>query len=300
MKRLAVAVCSVLVFASLGLGWFGKGHERVTGLAMRDADGGLPKFFVRGTAGIAHVSLDPDLFRQKENPALRNAEVPDHYLDMELLAGEKLPPDRYGLIDLCARKGISPYKVGTLPYAVAEWTGRLTVALAEYRRWPDDPAIQSKCLVYAGLLAHYARDLCQPLHTTIDFDGRNGQGKGIHAKVDALLEQLPAALPPHKLAPKPYPALWPAIVEQLDKSHQLVDRVYELQGQFPVQGQVVDADSPVGRLGIERMEAAADFTTSLYLTIWKDSASFPLPEFHTRAPATSQAARTQPATRAAD
>src|SRR5437764_832460 len=54
-----------------------------------------------------------------------------------------------------------------------------------------------------GILAHYAGDICMPLHTTVDYDGRvTADGRsphsGIHAKVDSLIEKLP--LRPEDLA----------------------------------------------------------------------------------------------------
>ncbi len=71
-----------------------------------------------------------------------------------------------------------------------------------------------KCLVYAGRLAHYAADLEQPLHTTVDYDGRTQAAKdaknktfksphtGIHTKVDAL----PTKMPYDQLFKDPLPA----------------------------------------------------------------------------------------------
>ena len=84
-------------------------------------------------------------------------------------------------------------RLGLLPYAIAETTYMLSLALAEHHRWPDNQAIQSKCLVYAGLLSHYAEDACMPLHATVHWDGRvlpNGQSPrtGIHSRVDGLTE----------------------------------------------------------------------------------------------------------------
>ena len=49
---------------------------------------------------------------------LRDAEVLDHYLDIELISEEPLPKTRYGFIALCAQKGVNPEKADRLPYAV--------------------------------------------------------------------------------------------------------------------------------------------------------------------------------------
>jgi len=307
-----IAAVGVLGVAGGVHAWYGKGHQAMTTLAVRALPGELPGFFRQGAGEVAHVSVDPDLFRLKENPELRSEEVPEHYIDLELLEDgdpnrerprlgtlTSLPADRYGLVQLCAKRNIDPAKVGFLPYAIVEWTQRLTIAFAEHRKWPADKAVQAKCLVYAGLLAHYAQDLCQPLHTTIHYDGKlvDGQkvGAGVHAKVDALLDglaapasgasrpataRMPASLP--AMEAKAFEQLMPAVLAELNRSHALVDKVYELAKQFPEPNEPLDADSPAGQFAAQRAAAGASFTASLYLTAWRDSASFPLPEWHER------------------
>ena len=84
---------------------------------------------------------------------LRDAERPEHYLDVELLDGRQLPNTRAGLIQLCAELNVEPSRVGSVVYAIAEWTERLTLAFAEHRKWPDVEPLKLKCLLYAGLLA---------------------------------------------------------------------------------------------------------------------------------------------------
>jgi hypothetical protein len=49
--------------------------------------------------------------------------------------------------------------------------------------------MKAKILYIAGVLAHYTEDAAQPLHTTVDFDGRlkpdgTSPRSGIHRKVD--------------------------------------------------------------------------------------------------------------------
>ncbi|MCD6364658.1 MAG: hypothetical protein J7M14_02160, partial [Planctomycetes bacterium] len=155
------------------LAWHEPGHERITREVAALLPPGMPAFFRAGASTIVHCSADPDAFtRPIAPPQLHAAESPEHYFDVELLANQTPPPNRYDFIALCNSKGIKPNHVGMLPYAVTEWTQRLMVAFAEYRKWPDNPHVHTKCLVYAGLLAHYAEDACQPLHTTIHYDGR--------------------------------------------------------------------------------------------------------------------------------
>jgi hypothetical protein len=290
----------LLLVGSAGA-WHAKGHDQAVRFAVaastQPASGGaatrpaepLPGFFTDGVELIAHCSQDPDVFTQPIAPAqLNDAEAPEHYFDMELLGGDKPPDLRSDYLELISKKGLKTLNIGLLPYGVTEWTQRLTVTFAEYRKWPDNVCIRQKCLVYAGTLSHYAADLCQPLHTTIDYDGRTKDGKsprsGIHRKVDALLGKVTydrrRVLADLEIAP--FDKLFPAVRDQIDRSHALVDRVYDLKDLLP------DMDAPAGDepkvldFATDRMRACARFTACLYLTAWRDSQTIKLPEWHKR------------------
>ena len=185
---------------------------------------------------------------------------------------------------MCDKLDIKPEDVGLVPYAVAEWTERLAVAFAEYRKWPDNPFIQSKCLVYAGFIAHYAQDLCQPLHVTIHFDGRvspdgTSPRTGIHSQVDGLIQRLD--LDPDVLAEgqkvSPLAELMPGILEELGRSRSLIDRVYELEEALPPAAGPWTPVSEVVDFAAERARKAVRFTAALYLTAWERSARIELP-----------------------
>jgi hypothetical protein len=287
-KRAIVVLAALLILAAGAAAWHRHGHVLSSRSAVALASTELPGFFVTGVETIAHVSQDSDAFTRPIGPSeLDQAEAPEHYFDLELLGEEPVPTTRYAFIDFCAARKVKPTQVGLLPYAISDWTQRLTVALAEYRRWPDDPAVQSKCLVYAGLLAHYAADACQPLHVTIHWDGRaQADGRsprsGIHQRLDALPAKLTvtAAELIEGQQAKPFGQLFPAILAEIRRSHGLVERVYELEGQLPP----MDSDQPLtddlAAFTKERMQAAAVFTGSLYLTAWRDSAAIEIPDWH--------------------
>jgi hypothetical protein len=282
---------AALVLLASGTAWAydGPGHYLATQIAVAGLPSEMPAFFRGAGPALASGSMDPDVFKIDELPQLRSGEYPEHYFDLEVLKGQAPPALRYQFVDLCAKEGIQPSKVGTLPYALAEWTQRLTLAFADYRRYPDSRRLQAKCIVYAGILAHYAEDATQPLHTTIDYDGRaKADGKsprsGIHAKVDALIEKVPAA-PAEiaaKIKPEAFEKLWPAILEQLDRSHALVDKTYELEPLLPGRYERLGDDARVIEFGRDRLQAAAQLAASLCLTAWRDSAKLPLPDWHVR------------------
>lgn len=286
MKRFLFALCIIsLVGGNTASGWWGGGHDIVTQAAVKALPEELPEFFRSGIRMIAHCSYDPDMARNRDTPLLRAAEHPEHYLDLELLKGHPLPKTRPEFIQLCAELNIKPEQVGFVPYAVAEWTERLAIAFAEHRQWPKNPFIQHKCTVYAGFVAHYAQDMCQPLHLTIHFNGRiqpDGSTihKGIHEKVDALIEYL--KLDPNDLAQgqklEPLEDVMGGIGKEFEAGFALVDRVYELADDFPsTRGEQWTPVPEVVDFATERAREATRFTAVLYLTAWELSKEINLP-----------------------
>lgn len=278
MMRMRAALMGCLV-ATSAWGWWGDGHAILTRGAVQALPEEMPAFFRAGAAALANCVYDPDVFKNRGTPHLKSAEHSEHYFDQELMEGRALPPTRPEFLALCAEAGLEPGRVGLLPYAVLEWAERLALAFAEHRKWPDNAHIRSKCLVYAGLLSHYAQDMCQPLHLTIHFDGRaeddgSSPHSGIHEKVDALVERQgpePAELA-RGVTIEAAAALLPMVRAEIDRSRALVDRIYELEEVL------ADPRAPAVRsFGEERARAATRFTAALFLTAWKLSEDIELP-----------------------
>lgn len=259
--------------------WHDEGHYYIARAATLALPDDVPAFFRDGQAAIAHGSLDPDVFKHRDLPQLNHCEFPEHFMDIELLQGRDLPPLRYDFLKLCYELDVDPAKAGTLPYAITEWTQKLTMAFAEYRANPDNPYVQAKCLVYAGILSHYAADLHMPLHTSVHWDGRMKEGEpyvrtGIHLKVDAL----PTKMPYNELFTEPLPTplaspdIFRFVMDEFAGSHALVDRVYELEDALPEKADLSPLEGDVRSFTIERCRAAAAFTADLFLSAWRNSA----------------------------
>lgn len=284
MKRL-LQLLILLLFAlsSSVFAWWGGGHDILTQASIKALPDELPDFFISasGAAMIAHCAYDPDVSKNREMEHARAAEYGEHYFDLELIKDNPVPANRDAFIKLCAELNQDPRKVGYLPYAVAEWTERLAIAFAEYRKWPDNPIIQYKCYVYAGFLGHYAQDMCQPLHLTVHFDGivqEDGTRLhgGIHEKVDSSVEML--KLDPNKLAENQQVMtvgeLFPAIVKQLKDGHKLVDNVYELVEEYQ---KLKEPTDELLEFTMDRSRESVRWTASLYLTAWQLSENIKLP-----------------------
>src|SRR5207253_6028037 len=168
-----------------------------------------------------------------------------------------------------------PERTGMLPYAIMENYDRLSCAFYDLRADPENAIIRAKCIVYAGVLAHYTGDTAMPLHTTRDYDGKKGDNgklvqKGIHAKIDAFPEK--NQFSPEEicrgLEPKKIDDVWAYVVRTIRESHEHVKKCYELDALG-----AIDKPSDESRKFImERCRVGAQFTMDLWYTAWVRSA----------------------------
>lgn len=275
-----------LASTSLVEAWDADGHRITAYAAVGLLAEEVPEFLQGDREQLAWVSLDPDLMRMPKLPQLRDSEAPNHYLDLERLRGRQLPETRTELSRLIAMQEAEMQidTVGRLPYSVVEATQSLTLAFAQVRYQPSNEHLHAKVRIYAAQLAHYSTDLCQPLHTTIHHDGRAQQNlespqTGIHQQVDSLIGRLRPQdeIRGEPLVPRMLKPIFPAVVEELERSHAQVDRVYELEGDLvPLES----GGEPSARLRSwtrDRYRASVLFTASLILTAWRDSADLQIP-----------------------
>ena len=291
MKRVMLICGLVLGLATGSSAWHLEGHHILTLAAVKALPNEIPAFFRDGAPTIAHMSLDPDMGKHKGAPHVRGAEFPEHFLDREMLKADTLPESRYEFIKLCYEYNVAPEKIGLVPYALGEWTERLAVAFAEHRKWPDNPHIRMKCLIYAGYVAHYAEDMCQPLHLTIHYNGRVHEDgsvtqKGIHGKVDGLVSFF--KMQPNVLAKNqkvvPLENLMPDILTQFKTGFALVDHVYDLGERIPnYDATDWKKDDEVIAFANDRARESVRFTAQLYLTAWKLSESLTFDDYIKRA-----------------
>lgn len=282
LRGLGAAVCALALAPASARAWHGGGHEAIARAALAQAGGAVPEFLVQGSNAVAYTSRDPDLFVGYGVEPLKRTERPDHFIDLELLGGDALPVTRAEYVQLCARQRVDPYVSGFLPYALAEWTQRLTVALAQHRAWPTNEAVRQKCLVYAGLMTHYSADLCQPLHLTVHYDGRVAKPRapsprsGIHGRVDGLFEAGPPTQPAAAAPGAGTNAVWSVILQEIAAGRARVDACYALDERLQ-QGKTAADDDAVQAFARERFSSAAAFTATLLKAAWRDAQQVTLP-----------------------
>ncbi len=277
-------------FAAAALAWWPYGHWTVTQAAAEALPKEVPEFFRSAGTTLAFYSNDPDLWTEGKLPvSLRPSQMPEHFIDYDLLQGRKLPVSRKGYAALCRELKLDPDTVGWLPYAVRDWHDRLTIAFAEHRKWPKDERVKAKVLYIGGIMAHYTADATQPLHATVHFDGKAGpDGKsprsGVHFRMDALPER--AGLRVEELVKDlqipELPDGFAAAVAAIEASAGKVGKVYQLEASLPAAfgDRPEKLDSNVRALALERCRTAVELTAGLWLSAWQASAKVKLPEWH--------------------
>ena len=195
-----------LALAALGSqparAWDYEGHRVINQLALAALPTNVPAFAHSPGAQerIAFLSGEPDRWRNVPDLAVRHGNGPDHYLDLEELAGyglkpADLTPFRYDFeAKLALVRAAVPEKfvapdparnedhtrqlVGLLPWTLAEYYGKLKAAFAYLRALQENggtPAeiqnAQENVLYLMGVMGHFAGDATQPLHLTLHHHG---------------------------------------------------------------------------------------------------------------------------------
>ena len=186
-------------------GWSFEGHRAITRAALSVLPQSVP--LDRDSASIAtEGSVFPDLSRPASLPQLRDQQNP-FISSISRSWGAPTPAYTIGLhssggsagqLGTDSRECMDQASIGFLPYALVESTQLLATIFKQLRVDPSDRRLQLLALHYAGVLGHYSADLCQPLHTTVHYDGRALPGgessrTGIHNLVDRLIETVPAS-----------------------------------------------------------------------------------------------------------
>ena len=78
-----VAVTLAALAGGLAVGWWSGGHETIAEAAAARLPDDVPAFFRRGGKELAHFSVEPDRWKNKEMGFLSRAEEGNHFLAME-------------------------------------------------------------------------------------------------------------------------------------------------------------------------------------------------------------------------
>jgi hypothetical protein len=284
----------VLVQSNAAFAWGNEGHTYINRVAADRIPTSMPRFLHRAVVEIAYLGPEPDSWRSPTEFSLKNAQEPDHFIDLERVAWlDPLPQGRYEFYRKLYEKRASttdhpddylPEHVGLQPYITMEIYGRLKAAFREYRQrlagHQPTQAVQQTIIFYAGWLGHYVADGSQPLHTTIQYNGWVGPNPNgyttehtIHAQFETAYV-LAANITPKDFstivkAPEKLADPFADYVAYLRQSNTLVEQVYSLEkaGGFNGKGSPEAFDFTTKRLA-----AGSQMLVNLWYTAWLESA----------------------------
>lgn len=297
-------IALVLLQSVAAIAWGNEGHVAINRVAAQKIPATMPRFLRRAVGEVAYLGPEPDRWRSPTEFALKNAQEPDHFIDLERVSWlDPLPPDRYEFYRRLYDKRASttdhpddylPERVGLQPYITMEVYGRLKAAFREYRQrlasHQPTQAVQQAIIFYAGWLGHYVADGSQPLHTTIQYNGWVGPNPNGYTTQHTIHAQFETAYVAANLTAKDFAGLvksperlddpFAQYIAYLKKSNSLVENLYALEkaGGFTGKG------SPAAfAFTTHRLAAGSQMLLDLWYTAWLESA-VPAPE-HAPTPA---------------
>lgn len=289
-------IALVLFQTDTAFGWGNEGHTYVNRVAAEKIPLTMPRFLRRAVVEIAYLGPEPDRWRNPAEFALKNAQEPDHFIDLERVSWlDPLPKGRYEFYRKLYEKRATtsdhpddylPERVGLQPYITMEVFGRLKAAFREYRQLKTahkpTASVEQAIIFYAGWLGHYVADGAQPLHTTIQYNGwvgPNPNGYTTLHDIHAQFESVYVAANIHVNnfaglvhAPEQLDDPFARYVAYLKDSNGLVENVYALEKA----GGFRDKGSPEAfEFTTHRLAAGSQMLLNLWYTAWMESAMIP-------------------------
>jgi hypothetical protein len=305
-----VVLCAALVAMPFpALAWGAAGHRIVNGAAIGALPPSLPAF-VRTRAAHDEVALlgpEADRMRGAGNPADADDDKA-HFLDVgddgtvdgiRLLA---LPRSREAFDTALRAQGSDQYRVGFLPYAIADGYEHVVKDFAYWRidaageRFgapanrafftADRKLREALTLRDIGYWGHFVADASQPLHVTVHYNGwestkhdrypnrhRYSNSRTIHARFEVTLvdrvasESLVARRIPSAIARSRDPILL-QIGHYLARTESNVENVYALEARH-----AIDTPTPGSTAFVlDRLAAGATEMRDLIVEAWEASA----------------------------
>jgi hypothetical protein len=294
-------IALVLFQTDAAFAWGNEGHVYINRVAAQKIPASMPRFLGRAVVDIAYLGPEPDRWRNPAEFALKNAQEPDHFIDLERVAWlDPLPKGRYEFYRKLYEKRAAtadhpddylPERVGLQPYITMEVYGRLKSAFREYRQLKSahkpTGAVEQAIIFYAGWMGHYVADGSQPLHTTVQYNGwvgPNPNGYTTKHDIHALFETVYVAanIQASNFAglvhdPERLNDPFNDYVAYLRQSNGLVENVYAIEktGGFREKGTPEAFEFTTHRLG-----AGSQMLLNLWYTAWVESAVIPAARVH--------------------
>ena len=257
-----------LIFSLLSWGFFG--HRSIAEWGIYALPEPLFEAYTPHKAYLIERSVFPDI-RKNADPN----EYCRHYIDLE----------HWDTVDLTLNYADTCLKKGTLPWTILKQYRLLVHSFKKQ----DAQAV----LRYSGDLAHYASDLCVPLHTTENYDGQLTSQEGIHALWETyLLEQNDWKYQFYGIHADTLVSLEKRIETELNNSHRQVKVLLEVHsktkdklkddtfGYFERKGKRIEGysqpfldafEQEIGIMIEQQLRRSVQLTTDFWFTAWLEA-----------------------------
>ncbi len=223
-----------------------------------------------GSALELHA-VEPDTLLKQE---YGETEKRKHYIDLEYFGNDPWPQLNPDIEAMRRRFGSRTLdRAGTLPWTIESVSNNLE------RAWQ-----KSECAAVirlSGYLAHYVGDASQPLHSTINYDGYEGD-RGVHARVEAAVDDSLRTLEPaasRQVRLEQINDVWSPVIAEIREANGLIgelirdDRAARDQGDFrggAYQEALVREDAAMFERQIAR---ASSVLGSIWIYEWRRAGS---------------------------
>jgi hypothetical protein len=258
----SLALCLILLLALPLEAWGPRGHELVNQYAIQTLPPELRPFFQAHREWLVANASAPDNWKENDPE-----EEPHHFIDIERYARrfEKMPASREEAVQALGADYVRDS--GDLVWYLPLATHKLAAALRARDR--------DQILHWAVAVAHYAADVCQPLHTTENYDGQLTGQTGVHSRFESLaVSRAAGSLTLDPKPARPLPDVFNAVFAQITRSYRLVDDVLQADRRAAAADPRFDITyasvmaSQTRELIRQQVEAGATLTGSLWLTAW--------------------------------
>jgi hypothetical protein len=295
---ISLLLITLFFLSQFASAWGNQGHLYINQVAAQKIPQDMPRFLRRAVAEITYLGPEPDRWRSPTEPQLKNAQEPDHFIDLERVAWlDPLPATRYEFLRKLYEKRAAtaatdhpddylPERVGLQPYITLEVFGRLKAAFREYRNLRDQhkptAPVEHAIVFYAGWLGHYVADGSMPLHTSIQYNGWVGPNPNNYTTQHKIHAEFETTYVDENITPKDFASQVHAPEHLTDPFHQYiaylresntkVEAVYALEkaGGFTGKG-----TSEAKAFTTQRLAAGSQMLLNLWYTAWQDSAINP-------------------------
>jgi hypothetical protein len=264
-RRLRTLVLMLTVLGLLPLpawAWGERAHRRVNAEAIENLPEPLRSYFRARKSFFVENASQPDRLAALSAPERRH-----HFVEVE--AYDVFP--FAGFEQQFVREIRAPLSTqlphGDCPWQIELLTQRLAEAFREHRWEEADEA--------ALLVAHYATDLTQPLHTVVNYDGRLTHQAGLHHRfevdlVNRLLDQWVLDPAPSIAEVDLRGRIFRELLESYRHRHQIfeADRIAAAGWSYAAPHYTAGFAERAGPVAKKQLEAAVSFVSSLWYTAW--------------------------------